>query len=62
MRRALKGASDRSIRVPMDTYGLLQQIVARIARDGWHSLGEDRTDTPTIRSVVDAAIRRLGRS
>jgi len=44
------------IRVQGVTHRTLQTLAARIARDGWKSLGIDREDPPTLTAVLDAAV------
>lgn len=47
------------VRVPASAYERLQQLANRAARDGWKSLGSDRSDLPTMAAVIDEALIRL---
>jgi hypothetical protein len=48
-----------SIKIPQDTYELVQELVTATNREGWRALGIDRSDRPGLGLVIDEAVRLL---
>jgi hypothetical protein len=51
--------SYRTVKIKITSYQKLQELLERLAHDGWASVGADRRDAPTITNVVDEAISSL---
>lgn len=49
----------KTIRVSPPTHKKLALLREKVLRDGWVSVGADRTDAPTADAVIDAALTLL---
>ena len=47
------------VRVAREVYDRISDLVARASRDGWSSLGIERSDPPSMSAIVDEATRLL---
>lgn len=48
------------VRIPTEAYERLKRMVSKTAREGWRSVGcPERDDTPTIASVLGAALEQF---
>jgi hypothetical protein len=47
----------RSIKIRKDSYDRLQELIHKLAQDGWSSIGSSRRDELTAANVLDEAIR-----
>lgn len=54
--------ADRPIRIPAEAHEHAKRLAAKVARDGWRSLGVDRDDLPTLGAVIQEALARIERS
>jgi hypothetical protein len=49
----------RTVKITRETHVELHELIDRAARNGWASLGADRSDKVTIANVMDEAMRLL---
>lgn len=48
-----------TMKVPNSARKLAEQLLKKVSAEGWHAIGSERTDPPTLGAVLEEGLKQL---
>jgi len=58
-KHSTKKPEHTTMKVPNSARKLAEQLLMKVSAEGWHAVGSERTDPPTLGAVMEEGLKQL---